>query len=78
MPVFGTPVQNLFRRYPLAYAVLNDRAGAAGRRLSGSDADNDEGSRCGQLHLRRFLALSRSRVLNFHNDSPGGPRVTGA
>ena len=65
MPVFGTSVLNSFRRYPLAYAVLNDQAGPADQRLSGSDADGDEGSRYGQLHLRRFLALSRSRVLNF-------------
>jgi hypothetical protein len=43
-----------FRRYPLAYAVLNDQPGPAGRRLSGSDADNDDVSRCGQSHLHRF------------------------
>src|SRR6266480_6010687 len=65
MPVFGTSVLNSFRHYPLAYAVLNNQLGPVGQRLTSSDADGDEGSRCGQLHRRRFLALSRSRVLNF-------------
>ena len=47
----------LFRRYPLAYAVLNDQPGPADRRLCGANTDGDEASCRGQLHLHRFFAL---------------------
>jgi hypothetical protein len=55
--LFGISVLNYFKPYSLAYAVLNDQPGPAGRRLCGSNTDGDEASCCGQLHLHRFLAL---------------------